>query len=1372
MSKHRYVGGIISSTLPTPSQASASGVWTLDEAQYYQKQGNWPSGSGADPYFQNTTLLLHGDGTNGAQNNTFLDSSTNNFTITRNGNTTQGAFNPYVGPGNWSNYFDGTGDYLTAPANAAYAFGTGDFTVEAWVYPVIRNATYGSQIAGPHAYTVSADWLFIINTAGNLYFQISSSSTGAQTSTSTVPLNSWSHVVVVRLSGTVTFYINGVAAGSGSYTTSVANTQALGIGAANNGNAATALTGYISNLRIVKGTAVYTSAFTPSTTPLVATTQTVLLTCNNNGFIDQSAANNTLTRNGDTRVSKFSPFTLYQVTPASYSGYFDGTGDYLSAPTSSVQLGAQEFTFETWVYFSEVANDRTLIYWNGNTSGNAALHVRTISARWALWISQNGSSWAIQQNALGSTIVEGQWYHVAVVRAGNNVRMFVNGTDITSGGYTLSGSLMTTYTLNQIGVYNSAFYYMQGSLSNFRIVSGTAVYTANFTPPTSALTTTTTVPSNQSNSVSFDGSGDYLNIATSTAFGIGTGDFTIEYWVYFNSLSGTPVVFDMRSSGADTMLSDYYNGSGNPVLYYNSANLLVSSGVVAVGSWNHIVWVRSGTTITSYVNGVARGTATSSANFGTTQPFRIGANITPGAYVNGYISNFRFVKGAAVYTSNFTPSTTPLTLTSQGATAANVSLLTCQDTLLEDNSLNYFRITPFGDARPSSANPFVSTNGIGGTSYSGFFDGTGDYLNLSSPVALAIGTNSFTWEAWVFPISTATFCVIYDNNGSGDATGTGRFLITMEVGGQIRLTTLAGTSVLLNSGTSVIPARQWTHIAISRSGTTGYLFFNGVVVNSATVSTNFLVATNNATNRPIIGANGFNTNNGFNGYISNLRVVNGTALYTSAFSPSTTPLTSVTNTALLTCQSTTFIDNSTNAFPISVSGNAVTNAFNPYSGATTLLTCQSTQFIDNSAIPVTITANGNATPKLANPFTDTVTGPTPYTAATYGGSAYFDGTGDYLTVPDSALLEPGSNNFTVECWFYMTGANPTNGAVLFSKANTSSYGPITVGFTSTGAGSGITALSSATGSTWGITLLGTATATTLRNSWNHVAYVRNGNVFTLYLNGAVAATTTNAIGALVNNTELVRFGQTNFTATDFPGFISNLRYVVGTAVYTGPFVPPAAPVTAVANTQLLLNGTNAGIFDNTTVNNLETIGSAQVSTSVVKYGTGSISFNGLNSIVYEPSNIVYGYGTGDFTIEFWVRLNSTSTQTIFSNITLASGLSVAPHIYYQNASSIRYYVNGADRITGSALNINQWYHIAVCRSGTSTKMFIDGVQAGSTYTDTNNYGSSNPLILGDYASPPTQASLLNGYLDDIRVTRGVARYTANFTPPAAAFPNF
>ena len=98
------------------------------------------SGEPNDPNFKNVTLLLHGDGSNGAQNNTFIDSSTNNFTITRNGNTTQGSFSPYGS--NWSNYFDGTsGQYLNAPANAAFNFGTGDFTVEGWVFPTSTSGT-------------------------------------------------------------------------------------------------------------------------------------------------------------------------------------------------------------------------------------------------------------------------------------------------------------------------------------------------------------------------------------------------------------------------------------------------------------------------------------------------------------------------------------------------------------------------------------------------------------------------------------------------------------------------------------------------------------------------------------------------------------------------------------------------------------------------------------------------------------------------------------------------------------------------------------------------------------------------------------------------------------------------------------------------------------------------------------------------------------------------------------------------------------------------------------------------------------------------------------------------------------------------------
>ena len=82
----------------------------------------------ADPQFNYVTALLHGDGTNGAQNNTFVDSSSNAFTITRNGYATQGSFSPYGTL--WSNYFDGSTSYLTWTSGSSVAFGSGNFTVE------------------------------------------------------------------------------------------------------------------------------------------------------------------------------------------------------------------------------------------------------------------------------------------------------------------------------------------------------------------------------------------------------------------------------------------------------------------------------------------------------------------------------------------------------------------------------------------------------------------------------------------------------------------------------------------------------------------------------------------------------------------------------------------------------------------------------------------------------------------------------------------------------------------------------------------------------------------------------------------------------------------------------------------------------------------------------------------------------------------------------------------------------------------------------------------------------------------------------------------------------------------------------------------
>lgn len=93
-----------------------------------------------DPFFKYVSMLLPGTGTNGAQNNTFVDSSTNNFAVTRAGNTTQGTFTPY-GP-NWSNYFDGNGDRLDIANNTALQLNSVNFTIEAWVYYTTATAYF------------------------------------------------------------------------------------------------------------------------------------------------------------------------------------------------------------------------------------------------------------------------------------------------------------------------------------------------------------------------------------------------------------------------------------------------------------------------------------------------------------------------------------------------------------------------------------------------------------------------------------------------------------------------------------------------------------------------------------------------------------------------------------------------------------------------------------------------------------------------------------------------------------------------------------------------------------------------------------------------------------------------------------------------------------------------------------------------------------------------------------------------------------------------------------------------------------------------------------------------------------------------------
>jgi hypothetical protein len=163
-----------------------------------------------------------------------------------------------------------------------------------------------------------------------------------------------------------------------------------------------------------------------------------------------------------------------------------------------------------------------------------------------------------------------------------------------------------------------------------------------------------------------------------------------------------------------------------------------------------------------------------------------------------------------------------------------------------------------------------------------------------------------------------------------------------------------------------------------------------------------------------------------------------------------------------------------------------------------------------------------------------------------------------------------------------------------------------------------------------------------------------------------------------------------------------------------------------------------------------------------------MSFDGSGDYLSAPTSTLFGFGTGDFTIEFWVYFNSTTNQTIMGFLTNSN--SIHPYLYIN--STIRYFTGGIDRIiSSSAPSTGTWHHLAITRQSGSTKMFLNGTQTGSTYSDSNDYGQSAPLGVGTFWNNGVlaAANTFNGYISDLRITKRVARYTANFTPPSGSF---
>jgi hypothetical protein len=230
---------------------------------------------------QNVSLLLHGNGTNGST--TITDSSTSPKTVTANGNaqisTAQSKF------GGASIRFDGTGDFLSTPNNAAWNFGTGDLTIEAWVYIAGNSAVDadGSRVAvvcntWNSASPISGWFLIILGNASTTGtgLQFSTWNSGNATNeiaTTTITQSAWNHVAVSISSGTRRLFLNGTLLTSSTTTVGSGSIPAesygspLRVGNTQQNSYRWELNGFIDDLRVTKGVARYTANFTPPTAP-------------------------------------------------------------------------------------------------------------------------------------------------------------------------------------------------------------------------------------------------------------------------------------------------------------------------------------------------------------------------------------------------------------------------------------------------------------------------------------------------------------------------------------------------------------------------------------------------------------------------------------------------------------------------------------------------------------------------------------------------------------------------------------------------------------------------------------------------------------------------------------------------------------------------------------------------------------------------------------------------------------------------------------------------------------------------------------------------------------------------------------------------
>lgn len=398
-----------------------------------------------------------------------------------------------------------------------------------------------------------------------------------------------------------------------------------------------------------------------------------------------------------------------------------------------------------------------------------------------------------------------------------------------------------------------------------------------------------------------------------------------------------------------------------------------------------------------------------------------------------------------------------------------------------------------------------------------------------------------------------------------------------------------------------------------------------------------------------------------------------------------------------------------------------------------------------------------------------------------GASAQFDGTGDYLQFPNNTIT--AADDFTVEAYIRLDVIPPSNNNWQMLLGNIASGGNVIYMAIKNRSGTIVSDIVLSDG-------LGNfieqeyTIASISANVWYHWAICKSGGTLKHFFNGtelttllASSGTMTSAFGLHIASL----IGTWNPGTWSWDGFIDEFR-ISNTARYTANFTPSTTPFVNDANTLLLLHfdGTNAStVFEDDNgvrgKKGITAIGNAQVDTAQSKFGGASALFDGTGDYL---SIAPFSQSAGaTFTFESWVRFAATPASGVFQML-ISSATSGNRYLALVNVSGTLNWEIGHEGPSGTfyrrwiaTVSTNTWYHIALTKNGTTSRLFVNG----TLLTPSENFGTlaegegifTETMRLGVWTNA---GNGFNGHMDEVRIS-DTERYTTAFTPSTTPFVN-